>query len=225
MKNKTNMENWKIALENLPKSYKEWFKGEKGYLVKNIKENSSVLDIGCGDGRVMKYLIEVTSNLTGIDHDEKAIEFTKNSFKDRPEIKILIANATNLPFKDNSFDYVICIGTFANFAEKKHRVLREMRRVLKKSGKMLISTYSEDALAERMKLYKGVFHMVEGSEIKEVKDDGTVIFRKSRRVEDNTSEQFSKEQLTSIFNKADLEVEEIKKFGIGYVCKLRKKTQ
>jgi len=71
-----------------------------------------------------------------------------------------------------------------------------------------------DALTERLKLYKR-----ENAKIKEIKKDGTVLFENSV---DSTSEQFSKKQLENIFYKAGLNIKEINKVGIGYVCVLSK---
>ena len=77
----------------------------------------------------------------------------------------------------------------------------EMKRVLKKSGKIIISVFSEDAFEERVKVYKA-----SGAKIKEIKD-GTVIFDES--LDDNISEQFTKKQLEDIFSKANLHIEDI----------------
>ena len=60
-------------LKTLPESYQDWFKKEKEYLEKHVSKNSSVLEIGCGDGRSIFDLLIMTENITGIDHDEKAI--------------------------------------------------------------------------------------------------------------------------------------------------------
>ena len=97
---------------------------------------------------------------------------------------------------------------------KKEKALNEMKRVVKKSGGIIISVFSEDALPERLKLYKKL-----KTPIKEIKKDGTVIFGFGG---DNISEQFSKKQLKEMFRKAGLKLEEIKKVGIGYLCKLSK---
>ena len=69
-----------------------------------------------------------------------------------------------MPFNNEEFDFVICMTTFANFADKKFRVIEEMKRVLKEFGKIIISVFSEDALDERMKIYKS-----SGVKIKEIK--------------------------------------------------------
>ena len=209
---KTNMDYWDFALKNMPDSYRAWFKEEEKYLLKTITPNAKVLEIGCGDGRSIKDITSITKNITGIDYDDKAINEAKKRFSEHPTINIIKADATKLPFDDKQFDFVICMTTFANFADKKFIILEEMKRVLKKDGKIIISVFSEKALAERMKLYKKV-----KVKIKEIKD-GTVIFDEGLGA--NISEQFTKEQLEKIFSKADLKIENIKKVNIAYLCTL-----
>jgi len=209
-----NIEFWENLLTNQPESYKRWFKEEKKYLQKIVTPDAKVLDIGCGDGRSIFDIIAITKNAIGIDHDDKAISDAKNNFPRYPSVKFLKEDATNLSFDDETFDFVICMGTFANFADDKFAVLSEMRRVLKKSGKIIISVYSEDAFDERMKIYKA-----SGVKIKEIKD-GTVVFDEA--LGDNISEQFSKKQLEDIFSRANLHIEDITKVNIAYLCTLTK---
>ena len=211
---KTNMDYMANFLENLPKSYQKLFEEEKKYLQKIITLDAKVLDVGCGSGRSIFDILSKTKNIVGIDHSDRAVADAKNNFSRYPSIKILKADAAQLPFDNEEFDFVICMTTFANFADKKFKALEEMRRVLKDSGKIIISVFSENALEERMRVYKTL-----GVKIKEVKN-GTVIFDES--LGDNISEQFTKEQLENIFSKVNLKIEDIKKVDIAYLCTLVK---
>ena len=214
MSMKTNMDYWEFVLKNLPESYHKWFEEEKKYLQKTITPDAKVLEVGCGDGRSIFDILPVTKNITGIDHDDKAIADAKNNFSSYPSIKILKADATKLSFENEKFDFVVCMTTFANFADNKFIILEEMKRVLKNSGKIIISVFSEDALEERMKVYKA-----SGVKIKKI-ENGKVVFDES--LGDNISEQFSKEQLEDIFSRANLKMEDITKVNIAYLCTLSK---
>ena len=211
----TNADYWaSLLLINLPDSYKKWFKEEKKYLLKHITNDSNVLEVGCGNGRSIFDILSVTKNITGIDHDQKLIDDAKKIFSQYPSINFLKAEATDLPFDDQIFDFVICMTTFANFADNKFIILDEMKRVLKNSGHIIISVFSEDAFEERMKVYKTY-----GVNIKHI-DGTTIIFDES--FGDNVSEQFNKEQLENIFSQANLIVEDITRVNIAYLCKLKK---
>jgi len=210
-----NADGWRKALENLPDSYKEWFKEEKEFFNKNIRKDASILEVGCGEGRSIHDLIEITENITGLDIDAKSIENAKNSFVNHSQIKFIVGDANSLPFDKGSFDYVLCIGTFANFGEEKFKVLEEMKRVLKKDGKIIISVYSDEALQERLALYNKL-----NFNIKRVENSGivTVIFDDFNT--EGISEQFSEKELREIASKVNLKVDKIIKTSnkIGYLC-------
>lgn len=211
---KTNIEYCTDILANLPDSYKKWFEKEKKYLQKIITPNAKVLDVGCGNGRSIRDILSITKNIIGIDHDNKAITDAKNNFSKYSSVKIIKAEAENLPFENEKFDFVICMYSFVNFGNKKFIILKEMKRVLKQNGKIIISLFSEDAFEERIKIYKKInapINKINGT---------TVILDKS--FGDNISEQFSKEQLENIFSKTNLNVEDITKVGIAYLCTLTK---
>ena len=217
MKNKEvkNIDFWERLLNEPPESYKSWFNDEKKFLHKHILCNSKVLEVGCGDGRSIKDIINITQNIIAIDNDKKAVNDATNNFKKYSNVRIILADAKELPFEDKSFNFVLCLITFANFGEDKYKVLREMKRVLRDDGKIIISVFSEDALEERIKVYKKL-----GAPIKEITKNGTVIFDESLGA--NISEQFSKSELIKIFNKVELKIDEIVKSGIGYLCLVSK---
>ncbi len=211
---KTNIDYWeKILLEPTP-IYQELFEKEKRWIQNSILPNSSVLDVGCGDGRNIKSLLEITRKITGIDSDPQAIADAKKNLNEFPEIKILQANATNLPFPDESFQFIVFLDTLVNLGPNKVRVLTELRRVLRKDGKMLLSAYSEDALDNRLEIYEKI-----GLPIKKI-EDGTVVIDESPSYK---SEQFSQEEIESAAKEAGLQIirsEKVEK--IAYLLELGK---
>lgn len=213
---KTNTDYMEDLLTNLPESYKKRFEEEKKYLQKMISNDTNVLEIGCGNGRSIFDVLTKTKDIVGIDHNDKAITVAKNNFSQYSSVKIIKADATHLPFNNEEFDFVICMFTFENLGDKKFKVLEEMKRVLKKSGKIIISVFSENALDERLKAYKAL-----GVKIKEIKN-GTVVFDIDKHLGDNISEQFTKKQLEDIFSRANLKIEDITKINIAYLCTLIK---
>jgi len=210
MKNLKNIDWWEKVLEDTPASYKYWFEKEKIFLRENITEDSKVLEIGCG-GRSLSYILDITKNIVGIDNNIKAVEDAKINLG---KVDIRLADGIDLPFEDNSFDFVICMTTPANFGKEKQKFYSEMKRVMKQEGQILLSVFNEDALDERLKLYEKV-----GAKIRK-NNNGKIIFEED--ILDNVSEQFSKKELEEIFNEAGLKIIEIKKEGLGYFCSLRK---
>lgn len=206
---------WKEALKDLPSSYKAWFKEEKEFLRKNVDSKTKLLDVACGDGKGLKMVSDIIKEGVGLDFDENALKDAKNNFKDSSNIKFVLGDAESLPFEENSFDVVICIGSLCNAGDKKVRWLEEMGRVSKKNGSIILSVYSEDAFDERIKFYKKLKVPIK-------KIEGTKVFLDDKEIKDNTSEQFSKKDLEELFSKSKLELIGIVKSGIGYICKARK---
>ena len=214
MKNIYNINTWEKVLSDLPPAYKKWFIAEKKYLRESITKNANVLEIGCGEGRSIKDILSVTENIVGIDIDSQGVEKTKKLFKNYSKIKILRMDGINLSFEDSSFDYVLCMTTFANFGDKKYKILKEMKRVVKKDGFIIISVFSEEAFEHRIALYHKIKFPLK-------KIEGTTVFYDTK-YDLGISEQFSENELKEIFKKAKLKIIEIIKLNIAYICKLQK---
>jgi ubiquinone/menaquinone biosynthesis C-methylase UbiE len=206
---------WSKIIEDPIKPYRNWFSEERRYLFSNIRKNSYVLDIGCGDGRTIKEISKLTERIVGVDNDIKVIKLAKRNLEALPKTKIILADARAMPFGNSTFDYVICVGTFGNFESNKYKILKEMKRVLKPNGKIIISVYSEDALNARLSAYKKI-----GLKVITVKRNGTVLY--DRKQTYTVSEQFSNARLLNIFKKVGIRPVNIKKVDMAYLCKLSK---
>lgn len=213
----TNIGYWEKVLQDPTSSYRQLFDAEKEYLLTNILRDTYVLDVGCGDGSTIQTILPITSNVSGIDNDIKAVEDARLRLSSIPTANILLADALALPFESKVFDAVTHMMTLVNFEDKKAKALEEMSRVLKDEGKIIISVYSEDALQIRLDMYKQIGVPIEGIE-------GTkVIFNES--VGANESEQFSKEDIRALVDEAGLRIFNcIKVADIAYICELRKKN-
>ena len=94
----------------------------------NLKDGSSLLDVGCAKGFMLYDLKEAIPGLKvyGIDVSEYAISKTKEEVKDFCQV----VNAINLPFDDSSIDVVTSINTLHNLDENDiQTALLEVERV------------------------------------------------------------------------------------------------
>ena len=73
--------------------------------LEKLKPNSKVLDLGCGTD-LSQYIKELGFEVIGLDPSLKMLEFAKNNFRD---ISFVEGISAQLPFEDNSFDYVVSI--------------------------------------------------------------------------------------------------------------------
>ncbi|MDN4608739.1 demethylmenaquinone methyltransferase [Sporosarcina highlanderae] len=102
----------------------------------NVKPNSSALDVCCGTGDWTISLAEATGkdgSVTGLDFSEGMLASARPKVKEYPSITLVQGNAMELPFKDNSFDYVT-IGFGLRNVPDYEQVLKELHRVLKPGG-------------------------------------------------------------------------------------------
>lgn len=97
-----------------------------------LKGDEKTLDVGIGSGELATTL--KLKDVTGIDISEKMIQ---ESRKLHPEYKLYSGDAENLPFKDNTFDFVYCRNFLQNF-EDPTRAFQEMYRVAKPGGKIMV---------------------------------------------------------------------------------------
>lgn len=210
---KTLAEWWKQFLQVCLFLISDWVKRETYWLKNNVKKNSAVLDIGCGWGNGLKAIAKIIKSGVGIDNDFKILKEAKNNLFRFKNIKLFLKDAKKLDFKDDTFDYVICLGnTFGNFGGDKYKALKEMKRVVKNKGKIVISVYSEKALPARMNGYEKILS------IKRITKEGTV-YTKGGFI----SEQFSRKKLKEIFNKVKLNAKIKELNPISYICVATKK--
>lgn len=206
---------WEKVLKINPPSFKIWFEKENLYLRKIITKNSVVLDVGCGLGKNIKEIANFAERVVGIDNDELFFKETEKNLLEFKNVEVFLEDARKMHFKNNTFDYTVCMGdTFGNFGLNKVKILKEMKRVTKNGGKIIVSVYSEEALPERLKVYKKI-----GLPITKINKDGTVIAKGGI-----ISEQFSKEKLKDIFNKADLSVKITRLGPIACLCEASKQN-
>ncbi len=113
-----------------------------------LKENASVLDVGCAKGFMLHdfKLLMPKLKIAGIDISEYGISHAIEDVK--PFLKV--GTATNLPFKDKSFDLVICINTVHNLPlEDCKQAIWEIQRVGKHAF-ITMDAYRNDKERESM---------------------------------------------------------------------------
>jgi len=95
-----------------------------------------LLDVGCGAAIVSKKMVERDFNVFGVDFSSEVIKIARQYC---PEADFKKSYTYKLPFPDEMFDIVICLGVFQTIIEPE-KALDEMTRVLKKGGVIIIRT-------------------------------------------------------------------------------------
>ncbi len=106
-----------------------------------------VLELGCGDGERTELFYEC-SRVIGVDVVNRVNVERKNKFV------FVLADATRLPFKEDTFDGVISFDVIEHVEEDK-RFVDEAFRVCKQGGKLIIGTPNRLRLSNRLRALIG----------------------------------------------------------------------
>ena len=111
------------------------------FLFEDVEEGTRVLDLGCGNGRFFEFFKGKNVDYTGLDKSEKLILKAQEKF---PEAEFVVGDGLDLPFPDNSFDYVFSIAVLHHLPSIETRIafLKEIKRVLRESGKARLSVWN-----------------------------------------------------------------------------------
>ena len=105
-------------------------KKEYKIISKLIEKNSKALDVGCGNGELMKYLFEnKTKDIRGLEISKKSVQNCLSK-----GLPVIEGDAENdlIQFPNHSFDYVILSQTLQAFLNPE-RVISNLLRVGKKA--------------------------------------------------------------------------------------------
>jgi ubiquinone/menaquinone biosynthesis C-methylase UbiE len=121
-------------------------------VARHLSEKSNVLEVAPGPGYLSIELAKIGSyHITGMDISADFVEICKtNAVRENVNITFIQGNVSSMPFEENIFDFIVCSAAFKNFKEP-ILALREMHRVLKKGGIVLIIDMRRDATKEGLK--------------------------------------------------------------------------
>lgn len=117
-----------------------------------IKDNSKILDAGCGTGDLLSILANNKSlKLYGIDISKEMIKISRRKLKNKA--KIQLSSAEELKFAKNYFDYVFSIDAFHHY-ESQDKAMKNFQRILKKRGSLIIVDVN-------FRIFNWFFHLIE----------------------------------------------------------------
>jgi ubiquinone/menaquinone biosynthesis C-methylase UbiE len=106
-----------------------------------LSKGSKIADFGCGPGFITSYLsdeVGIEGEVIGIEQNNNLAEQARNHVQGRSYVKIIQGDVCHLPeIKDDSYDFVYCRFLLQHLGDPR-RAMKEAKRILKKSGKLLI---------------------------------------------------------------------------------------
>ncbi|HEA83726.1 MAG TPA: class I SAM-dependent methyltransferase [Thermodesulfobacterium geofontis] len=149
--------------DKIAKVYDSWYTTKTGsYVDKTEKElvlsllkikKGFSLDLGCGTGNYTLELHKKGFEVIGLDSSKEMLKVAR---KKVPELLFINGDAYFLPFKDQVFNLVVSITMF-EFIKEPTKVMKEIYRVLKPGGEVLIGTMNGRSLWFLFKRIKSLF--------------------------------------------------------------------
>lgn len=129
-----------------------------------VQKGASALDVCCGTADWTIALAEAVGRdgeVTGLDFSKNMLKIGEEKIKSRHlnQANLIHGNAMELPFDDNSFDYVT-IGFGLRNVPDYNQVLREMHRVLKPGGMAVCLETSQPTMPGFKQAYRFYFRFI-----------------------------------------------------------------
>lgn len=105
----------------------------------DFTKDKVVLDLGCGFGRWTRYLAEKVQFIEAVDPGD-AIFSAAQANNDLENVRFTQASIENLPFPDESFDVIVCLGVI-HHVQNHEAALATIYKKLKPGGTLFLYTY------------------------------------------------------------------------------------
>lgn len=102
----------------------------------NMPPGAAVLDVGCGVGDNLRYILHEGAFFFGLEYSERTAEIARKVLGGRATVHVGSAKA--IPHESNSFDLVLCIEVIEHIDDD-GAACREIARVLKPGGVVILS--------------------------------------------------------------------------------------
>jgi ubiquinone/menaquinone biosynthesis C-methylase UbiE len=127
-------------------------------LAAELAKGKTVLDVACGEGYGSHLLSKSAFKVFGVDISKEIIDAAKLKYV-KNNIQFSVGNASSLDFANESLDLVVSFETIEHHNQHEE-MLSEVKRVLKKSGVVMISTPDKLRYSD-IPRYKNPFHVKE----------------------------------------------------------------
>ena len=117
----------------------------------NLQPGDRILDVACGKGEWLIALQDHGVFPVGVDLSSAAIKVCRSNLSTGV---LAVATAESLPFPDNSFDFISCLGAIEHLIDPLE-ALREIVRVSRPGARFLLLVPNEDFFLRRWRLYGG----------------------------------------------------------------------
>jgi 2-polyprenyl-3-methyl-5-hydroxy-6-metoxy-1,4-benzoquinol methylase len=192
-------------------------------MLKKVENGARVLDVGCGNGRLLKILAEQQVKYVGVDQSESLIKICQEKY---PEYKFAVEDILNLGnLSDYDFDYVFCIAVLHHLpsADLRLQALKQLKNKIKANGKIVLTVWNMWPQEKyRKMIYKFTLLKFFG---RFKADFGDVLFdwrAPNSQMSKRYYHMFTKREVEKLAKKAGLKIEKSFKDNFNYYLVLTK---
>lgn len=151
---------------------------------------SCILDFGCGNGILIPDLVKNFKTVYALDISFKMLTSAKVNWTDANGA--VVGDGNCLPFKDNSFDSVVCRGVIHHIPDI-DLTLNEVHRILTKDGLFVFSEPCNDSVIIQL--------------------GRKIMYKKSKSFDEDDKAFLQRELETIVNNNGNFSIEKIERFG------------
>jgi SAM-dependent methyltransferase len=113
--------------------------------IKPLTDYASILDFGCGCGRLARMFKGHDGQISGCDIDSRHVAWVNQNL---PYMKAKVSKVTPpIPYADNEFEAIISISIFTHLTEfSQNQFLAELHRACRADGKLFLTVHGQRAL-------------------------------------------------------------------------------
>lgn len=109
-----------------------------------VRDGSSILDVGCGNGRLLDLLVHRSVQYTGVDVSARLVDIARLRYPSMHH-QFVVGDILALPFPDSSFDAIAAISVLHHIpsAAFRQQAVAECYRVLKPGGLCFVTNWNQ----------------------------------------------------------------------------------
>ncbi len=188
-----------------------------------IEDHSKILDAGCGNGRLVRALLNKKITYLGIDNSPELVKVAKNNY---PGYQFLVNDILELDsITQNNFDYIFFIAVLQHIPSQELRItaLEQLRNKLGVNGQIIISNWNLwQSPKHRFLLFKNYWFKILGNNKLDFRD---IIFpwknSQGQIIGQRYYHAFTREELETLFKLVGLQIVKkiINKYNYWYILK------
>jgi 2-polyprenyl-6-hydroxyphenyl methylase/3-demethylubiquinone-9 3-methyltransferase len=152
---KLSGERLRACFDLAPPRTKAYLEAEIKFVLQKTSPSMTILELGCGYGRVLRCLLPRAREVFGIDTSLPSLRMATKFLGCKKSLHLVAMDAAHLGFRDRTFDLTICIQNgISAFGTDQRAVFTEAVRVTRRAGTVLFSSYSDCFWEERLKWFE-----------------------------------------------------------------------